>query len=90
MSSNHDTSKNRCVRTAHKDEIDLTSFFEAFADTWWVSLWCRPAWSFIIDLFPRSGTESWEERPNSISQRGGYSRRFQLSQREKLVASAGQ
>jgi len=28
MSSNNDTSKNRCVRAAYKDEIDLTSFLK--------------------------------------------------------------
>jgi hypothetical protein len=38
----------------------------------------------------RSGTVSWEDRPNSTLQRGDCSQRSRLSQRGRLVLSAGQ
>jgi len=46
--------------------------------------------SNFCSLLPRSGTVNWEDQHNSIWQREDYSQRFRLSQKGKLVASAGQ
>ena len=41
-------------------------------------------------LPPRSGTASWEDRPNSTLQRGDYPQRSRPLQKGKPVPNAGQ